>query len=998
MAQTISFSDMRQRFDATPGPVSMSSFRGRYDTSNGGGVSVPWNGFTPFNSPIFKTTGSVTNGPIVELTGAQLQYLNSTTPTTFNIETGGGFTAVCLVRFTGTPRPWERIIDWGNGQGGSTIWLGRNAASTQLNLQAFNNGMSFFLAAPSVIVQGQWAVFTVVLTNSSGTLDIYKNNVLVATRTGLPVFTNRAWTNTYVGKSNWNDPNTNMDIGCILGYDRALSGAELTTAYNYVMTAGGTLPATPVVLLQASQVDRSNVGGPVSMSSLFPEIGLNATLTSSWNGFTPFNGPIVTTTGGVTNGPMVQLTGTQSQYCASGSKTLNMGTGGGFTMVCLIRMTNTQWWERVLDWSDGPSRSAIAMGRIFGTSNMFIQVLGGEQLTATSIIIQNQWAVFTAVCTNSTGTLDLYKDNVLVATRTGVPAQPDRTFVDLFVGKSSFATDPSSNMDIGCILAYDRALTGPELTTAYNYVMTDGGTLPATPVILLQASQAKTPVASLWATRALSRRYTGPTVQVRRNADGALANVHSTMGGLVDKVVAGVGISATAVSSTGVMSNPGAVVYGNAVFQQTSPFPGYGSLSLPTSAYMEIPSLTGLAWTAQPFTMETWTYPVTTNAVCIGQYFGNAPVHSMSIGITNGLPYLRYWSQAAGDITLIGNTVMAANVWHHLAMCSEAVVGNTANVYLYCNGIRQTLTGAGASGTYGILTTPATFGYPFTIGRGFNQASTLNIQGARVLLGNMAYTTSTFTPGLLTNGPSNANTALLLNMPTGITTSGPTSLVNWLAGNVGYVRVWYDQMGTKHLTETLAVNQPVFDTDTNSVYINNVTGNVFTSNVGLSYGEAFSVTDATFAVNIIPMTFASAQFNNTGWFGQDPIIGGERPGIVDNDFALAMQDGTKLGFGGGADSFAPTVNTGVTDGFGVRNVMAVTRASGTGVVRTFKDGVSVATGTRGTGNVFGSTPTSIGRCTTGAVSKLNAKMLALVHSTTALSNASVAFLSYAIGN
>lgn len=780
----------------------------------------------------------------------------------------------------------------------------------------------------------------------------------------------------------------------------------LSVSFSDMQQRFGAPPGMVSMSAYRGRYNTSNVG-PVSMSALFQEIGQNANFTS-WNGFTAVNSPIVTTTGGVTDGPFVKRSGTQTFFDGTPT-TFNIATNGGFTAVCLVRFTGTpRAWERIFEWGNGTGNEISIYRTGLGADLTFrITNPGFQQAKAVSAIVQDQWVVFTAVYTTSTGTMDIYKDNVLVNTQTGVPVMINRTLSNMLIGMSSVPGEQSSDMDIGCILGYDRALTGPELATAYNYVMTDGGTLPAIPVVLLQASQIKPPVASAWATRALSRNYTGPTVQVRRASDGSLANVHSTMGGLVQRVVApGVPttISATAVSSSGVVtSNMAAVVFGNAVFREASPFPGYGSLSLPATAntYIQIPSLTGLAWTLQHFTMETWVYRAHTTGgptFCIGQYSGNVGIHSMSIGILNGgLPFLRYWSAgASADITLTGNTVVTANTWHHLALCSEAVVANTSNAYLYCGGIRQTLTGTGTQGTYAILTTPATFNYPFTLG-GHATPSAFDIHGARVLLGNMAYTTSTFTPGLLSNGPATANTALLLNMPSvPAVTTGPTSLVNWLAGNVGFVGTWYDQIGTKHLTETLLVNQPVFDTDTNSVYINNVTGNVFTSNVGLSYGEAFNVTDATFAVNIIPITYVGAQFNSTQWVNQDPIIGGERPNNV-NDFALAMQDGTKLGFSG-LDTSA-TVNTGVTNGFNARNVMALTRVSATGTVNTFRDGVFAATGTRLTGNVFGSTPTSIGRCTTGgAVSKLNAKMLALVHSTSALSNASVAFLSYTIGN
>jgi hypothetical protein len=241
-------------------------------------------------------------------------------------------------------------------------------------------------------------------------------------------------------------------------------------------------------------------------------------------------------------------------------------------------------------------------------------------------------------------------------------------------------------------------------------------------------------------------------------------------------------VTAVSVSESNVTSNVLATLVGNVTLSSLSKFAGYGSLAIPSTpqTYVEIPSMRNLAWTSRPFTMECWVYPTTFSAganYVIGQYFGNAGVHGISIGFNGaGLPYVRYYGN--NDNTLRGNTAVTPNQWHHLAFCSEEKgEGNVANAFLYLDGVQQTMSGNGSQGTYFTMDNPRPFNYPFTIGGvpGPTASSPpVSIQAARVLLGNMAYTSS-FTPGLLAKGPSTANTALLLTVPnlvSGMTVSG----------------------------------------------------------------------------------------------------------------------------------------------------------------------------------------------------------------------------------
>jgi len=65
------------------------------------------------------------------------QYLDGGAHT-FNMASGGGFTAVAVVKFTGSAGNYERIFDFGNGVGGEYIVLSRCSTNNELMFKIFN--------------------------------------------------------------------------------------------------------------------------------------------------------------------------------------------------------------------------------------------------------------------------------------------------------------------------------------------------------------------------------------------------------------------------------------------------------------------------------------------------------------------------------------------------------------------------------------------------------------------------------------------------------------------------------------------------------------------------------------------------------------------------------------------------------------------------------------------------------------------------------------------
>jgi hypothetical protein len=228
----------------------------------------------------------------------------------------------------------------------------------------------------------------------------------------------------------------------------------------------------------------------------------------------------------------------------------------------------------------------------------------------------------------------------------------------------------------------------------------------------------------------------------------------------------------------------------------------------------------------------------------------------------------------------------------------------------------------------------------------------------------------------------------------GVTTTGSNALSNWLGANQGFITTWRDQVGTTNLTQTTNTNQPLYDATSNAVHINNTTS----TNIALSYGSAWSITDATIITNIVPVSLVNAYSVLAGadWYFQDSIIGGERGGST-NDWGFVLPAGSNFGIGTGVQDGVASYS--LTNGLNVSSVVGFTRTGASGAFTLYRDGASTTSGTRNsTGVLSGPNPTFIGRNSDGAAnSRLNAKFYGMIYANTNLS-ANVPSITYCISN
>jgi hypothetical protein len=214
--------------------------------TNGDSVTT-WGIFsqaTNLQKPIYNTSGSglTNNAEHVSFSASSQQHLVSTSPMNLTFATTG-FSAIVIMKFTGTPQAWERIFDFGNGAVNNNVLLARNGTANQVYLSFFNGGSEVFrVTVATGLSQDTWYVFSIIY-NTNNTLKVYQNGVSIYS-SGISALIDRTLTNNYIGRSNWNgDGYFNGSIAGLYIYNAVLSESQVQniTASNYDSTISSSI-------------------------------------------------------------------------------------------------------------------------------------------------------------------------------------------------------------------------------------------------------------------------------------------------------------------------------------------------------------------------------------------------------------------------------------------------------------------------------------------------------------------------------------------------------------------------------------------------------------------------------------------------------------------------------------------------------------------------------------------------------------------------------------
>jgi len=202
--------------------------------------------------PVYNALGGPQGKGHVTFNRAQSQYLDAG-PRTLNIATNGGLTIVAVVRFTGTPGDWERIIDLGSGADTNNLLLCRWLTNSGFNL-AFQTSSGYrpvHDVIANTIEQNTWVTVVVRYSASTRQYVVKVNNAADYTGIASDTVTDRTVSGTYMGRSHWGETYFNGDMAGVFVVDEYLS-TDATSAIADAMVRGEDLttqgPCAPQVL------------------------------------------------------------------------------------------------------------------------------------------------------------------------------------------------------------------------------------------------------------------------------------------------------------------------------------------------------------------------------------------------------------------------------------------------------------------------------------------------------------------------------------------------------------------------------------------------------------------------------------------------------------------------------------------------------------------------------------------------------------------------------
>jgi len=263
----VSFSNLYNRAVGVPasGQISLSNLFGKSANINNRSLVVPndafislaattlsnntvgtaiasWGGLTqtdPTFKPIYRTDATLSNLPYVEFTGTDntRTFLSKNT-TTFNYGNGGGSTVILLCRYNSNLIQYNRSIAHTAmfDASGTYEWIINETPSSNVGITTkwYNLNQNGLTTNTSNVPLGKWSLYVMRMINSSGEMKIYRNNNVIASRTGHPGVGNTTADLVYIGAQGQYAPGQNMDLHYAAIYTRPLSDTELTNIYNSV--------------------------------------------------------------------------------------------------------------------------------------------------------------------------------------------------------------------------------------------------------------------------------------------------------------------------------------------------------------------------------------------------------------------------------------------------------------------------------------------------------------------------------------------------------------------------------------------------------------------------------------------------------------------------------------------------------------------------------------------------------------------------------------------
>jgi len=175
--------------------------------------------------PASTGTPPTSDGTKISFARASSQFLNYGSQT---FDMTKGFCVTCKFAFTSTVGNWERLIDFGSGQGVDNILLTRQSSNGVILFSYRNGGTEYLVFSTNTVAQDQINTVTAIYTHSPLAVTIILNGVTTTSTPAVAASTPRTLSICYVGRSHWSgDAYLNGDIYSLNIYNRVLTSSEL---------------------------------------------------------------------------------------------------------------------------------------------------------------------------------------------------------------------------------------------------------------------------------------------------------------------------------------------------------------------------------------------------------------------------------------------------------------------------------------------------------------------------------------------------------------------------------------------------------------------------------------------------------------------------------------------------------------------------------------------------------------------------------------------------
>lgn len=380
---------------------------------------------------------------------------------TFNILTNGGFTVIAFIRYRiVSTTNWQFLFDFGSGENTGNIICGRFDINTYA--MSYRTGSSPSDSQMGRCTIGSWQA--VAFRFTSGEKAFFNPTKMTATNSTLE---NKSYSYTIIGKSWTSCPHLTADIREFLVYDKGLSDAEISNVFSYLNTKYADLNySSPKIWFRIDELSSATDASSVTSwaSAVNAITGTSYAVGGSAN-------PKYIKTGDIN--PYVRFSGSSStigNYLDFGAQTFNMSTNAGITIIACFRFrTSPNTYERIFDIGNANNTDSILVAKLT-TGTLAMSYRNGttptENNDIATVTLDNWQICAFRFITNEQAFFNL----TTTTKRSNTTTLPDRSFINCYIGKSFYSSDPYANIDMREFLMYDKGLSDSEINTVLSYL------------------------------------------------------------------------------------------------------------------------------------------------------------------------------------------------------------------------------------------------------------------------------------------------------------------------------------------------------------------------------------------------------------------------------------------------------------------------------------------------------------------------------------------------